>query len=75
MSRMPRLKWRRVAERVDEVWETGEAGGQEVLEVTQKPWVGMRGEVEEDSDSLEVGRTEPLCAISESLKLCFQWCM
>ena len=53
------MRWRRVAERVVEVWETEEAGGQEVLEVTQMPLVGMRGEVGEDSGSLEAGCTEP----------------
>ena len=74
MSRMRRMKWRRVAERVGEVWETGEVVRQEVLEVKQKPWVSMQGEVGEDSDSLEVGRTEPLCAILEILTLCFQCC-
>ena len=52
---MRRMKRRRVAERVAEVWETGEAVGQEVLEVKQKLLVGMRGEVGEDSDSLGVG--------------------
>lgn len=74
MSRMSRMEWRRVAERVGGVWETGEVVRQEVLEVKQKPWVGMRGEVGEDSDSLEAGRTEPFCAIRESLTLCFQCC-
>ncbi len=54
------MKWRRVVERVDEVWETGEAVGQEALGVKRKPWVGMRGEVGEDSGNLDVGCTEPL---------------
>ena len=54
-SRMRRMKRRRVAERVAEVWETGEAVGQEVLEVKQKLLVGTRGEVGEDSDSPGVG--------------------
>lgn len=60
MSRKRRMRWRRVAERVDEVWETGETAGQEVLGVKQKLWVDMRGEVAEDYGSLEVGCTEPL---------------
>lgn len=60
MSRLRRMKWRQAVERVDEVRETGEAAGPEVLEARQKPWGGMRGEVGEDSDSLEVGCTEPL---------------
>lgn len=60
MSRLRRMKWRQVVERVDEVRGTGEAAGLEVLEVRQKPWGGMRGEVGEDSGSLEVGCNEPL---------------
>lgn len=82
MSRMRRMKWRRVVERVDEVWEIGEAVRREVLEVKQKLWVGMRGEVGGDSGSLEVGCTEPLRAVSDTLTLavgrelqipCFDW--
>ena len=59
MSRMGRMKWRRVVELVDEVWETGEAVGQAVLEVIQRRWVGMRGEVGAKPGSQEVGCTEP----------------
>lgn len=65
------MKRRRVAERVDEVWETGEAVGQEVLEEKQKLWVSRRGEVGEDSGSLEVGCTEPLRYRRIRRSLCF----
>ena len=60
MSRMRRLKWRRVVEPVDELWGTGGAVTQEGLGVRQKLWVGMREKVEGDFDSLDGGCTEPL---------------
>ena len=60
MSRMRRLKWRRVVGLVDVVWGTGGAVRREVLGVRQKLWVGMQGEVGGDFDSLDVGCIEPL---------------
>ena len=70
MSRMRRLKWRRVVELVDEVWGTGGAVRREALGVRQKLWVGMQGEVGEDSDSRDVGCTEPLRYGVEELDVC-----
>ena len=71
MSRMRRLRWRRVAERADGVWEKGEAVGREVLEAIQKLSGGMREEVAEGSGSLGVGRTAPWRGTSEGLILRF----
>lgn len=60
MSRMRRLKWRRVVELVDEVWGRGGGVRREALGVRQTLLVEMQEEVGGDFDSLDVGCIEPL---------------